>query len=114
MVLRQPGAVEARLACGQGFLELCRGAATTSLAAVPADVGEGAGGVRAGEVAGGVGGAAGAGGGAVQGEFARGSGGAAAATVFGRTPYRVDRHSAAAANGLAICWTELDEGYRLV
>ena len=27
---------------------------------------------------------------------------------------RVDRHTAAAANGMAICWAELDEGYRLV
>jgi 2-methylcitrate dehydratase PrpD len=34
--------------------------------------------------------------------------------VLGRTPVRVDRHTAAAANGMAICWSELDEGYRLV
>ena len=51
---------------------------------------------------------------AMQGELARSSGSPAAATVFGRTAVRVDRYTAAAANGLAICWTELDEGYRLV
>ena len=34
--------------------------------------------------------------------------------MLGRTPVRTDRHTAAAANGMAICWAELDEGYRLV
>jgi 2-methylcitrate dehydratase PrpD len=35
------------------------------------------------------------------------------ATVFNRGAVRVDRYSAAAANGLAATWCELDEGYRL-
>jgi 2-methylcitrate dehydratase PrpD len=35
------------------------------------------------------------------------------ATVFNRSAARVDRYSAAAANGLAATWCELDEGYRL-
>jgi 2-methylcitrate dehydratase PrpD len=38
---------------------------------------------------------------------------AAEATVFNRAAARVDRYSAAAANGLAATWCELDEGYRL-
>lgn len=114
MVLRQPGAAEARLACGQGFLELCRWAATTTLAAVPADVRQRAALVLSDDIAAIVAAATEPEVAAIQGEFALTSGSPAAATVFGRTPYRVDRHSAAAANGLAICWTELDEGYRLV
>jgi 2-methylcitrate dehydratase PrpD len=47
-------------------------------------------------------------------ELARSAGSPAAASVLGRTLLRLDRHTAAAANGLAICWTEFDEGYRLV
>jgi 2-methylcitrate dehydratase PrpD len=35
------------------------------------------------------------------------------ATVLNRGAVRVDRYSAAAANGLAATWCELDEGYRL-
>lgn len=35
------------------------------------------------------------------------------ATVFNRTAARVDRYSAALANGAAATWCELDEGYRL-
>jgi 2-methylcitrate dehydratase PrpD len=35
------------------------------------------------------------------------------ATVFNRTAPRVDRYAAAAANGTAATWCELDEGYRL-
>lgn len=35
------------------------------------------------------------------------------ATVFNRAALRVDRYSAAIANGLAATWCELDEGYRL-
>ena len=38
---------------------------------------------------------------------------AAEATVFNRAAARVDRYSAAAANGTAATWCELDEGYRL-
>jgi 2-methylcitrate dehydratase PrpD len=38
---------------------------------------------------------------------------AAEATVFNRAALRVDRYSAATANGLAATWCELDEGYRL-
>jgi 2-methylcitrate dehydratase PrpD len=38
---------------------------------------------------------------------------ASEATVFNRTAKRVDRYSAAAANGTAATWCELDEGYRL-
>lgn len=35
------------------------------------------------------------------------------ATVFNRTAARVDRYTAAVANGAAATWCELDEGYRL-
>jgi 2-methylcitrate dehydratase PrpD len=35
------------------------------------------------------------------------------ATVFNRAAPRADRHAAAAANGTAATWCELDEGYRL-
>src|SRR5690348_5062789 len=35
------------------------------------------------------------------------------ATVFNRAAQRVDRYAAAAANGTAATWFELDEGYRL-
>jgi 2-methylcitrate dehydratase PrpD len=38
---------------------------------------------------------------------------AAEATVFNRSAAPVDRYSAAAANGTAATWCELDEGYRL-
>jgi 2-methylcitrate dehydratase PrpD len=38
---------------------------------------------------------------------------AAEATVFNRARPRVDRYAAAAANGAAATWCELDEGYRL-
>jgi 2-methylcitrate dehydratase PrpD len=38
--------------------------------------------------------------------------GAAEATVFARGAARLDRASAAAANGMAITWCELDEGFR--
>jgi len=37
---------------------------------------------------------------------------AAEATVFARGAPRVDRYSAASANGMAITWCELDEGFR--
>jgi 2-methylcitrate dehydratase PrpD len=51
---------------------------------------------------------------AVQVQLAGSAGGTPEATVLGRTSVRVDRHTAAAANGVAVCWAELDEGYRLV
>ena len=35
------------------------------------------------------------------------------ATIFNRLRARVDRYAAAAANGTAATWCELDEGYRL-
>ena len=38
--------------------------------------------------------------------------GTAEATVFARGAPRVDRYSAASANGMAITWCELDEGFR--
>lgn len=39
-------------------------------------------------------------------------GGDREATVFGRRRLRGTREQAAAANGVAVCWAELDEGYR--
>jgi 2-methylcitrate dehydratase PrpD len=42
------------------------------------------------------------------------SAGAAEATVFAPGAPRLDRYSAAGANGLAAAWCELDEGYRAV
>ena len=44
--------------------------------------------------------------------FARTASGAAEATVFANGAPRLDRYSAAAANGMAITWCELDEGFR--
>jgi 2-methylcitrate dehydratase PrpD len=40
------------------------------------------------------------------------SAGAAESTVFNRRGMRLDRYSAALANGAASCWAELDSGYR--
>lgn len=40
------------------------------------------------------------------------SSGPAEATVFAQGAFRLDRATAAAANGLAVTWAELDEGYR--
>jgi 2-methylcitrate dehydratase PrpD len=51
---------------------------------------------------------------AVQTQLAGGARQSAEATVLARTPLRVDRQTAAAANGFGVCWTELDEGYRAV
>ncbi|MGH8697012.1 MAG: MmgE/PrpD family protein, partial [Burkholderiales bacterium] len=42
----------------------------------------------------------------------RTSSGAAEATVLAKGAPRVDRYSAASANGMAITWCELDEGFR--
>jgi len=50
---------------------------------------------------------------ALQAGLAR-SAGAPEATVFGAEPRRLDRYSAAAANGAAADWCELDSGYRRV
>ena len=44
--------------------------------------------------------------------FVRGATGAAEATVFARGAERLDRAAAACANGMAITWCELDEGFR--
>lgn len=45
--------------------------------------------------------------------FAASSSPAAEATVFAAGTRRLDRYAAAAANGMAIAWCELDEGFRL-
>jgi len=113
MVLTTDTAAEQRLLCGRGFSELCTWAATFPLGAVPAHVQKRACLVLADDIAAIVAAATEPEVAAVQEELAR-SAGPPAATVLGRTPVRIDRHSAAAANGMAICWTELDEGYRLV
>jgi len=44
--------------------------------------------------------------------FARTASGSAEATVFAKGAPRLDRYSAACANGMAITWCELDEGFR--
>jgi len=44
--------------------------------------------------------------------FVRTASGAAEATVFAKGAPRLDRYSAACANGMAITWCELDEGFR--
>ena len=46
--------------------------------------------------------------------FVRTASGAAEATVFAKGAPRLDRYSAACANGMAITWCELDEGFRNV
>src|SRR5262245_41191910 len=113
MVLTTGAAAEQRLICGRGFSELCTWAATIPLAAVPAHVLRRACLVLAVDIAAIVAAAMEPEVAAVQEELTRNAG-PPAATVLARTPVRVDRHNAAAANGMAICWTELDEGYRLV
>jgi 2-methylcitrate dehydratase PrpD len=44
--------------------------------------------------------------------FVRSASGTAEATVFAKGAPRLDRYSAACANGMAITWCELDEGFR--
>ena len=44
--------------------------------------------------------------------FARTASASAEATVFARGATRLDRYSAASANGMSITWCELDEGFR--
>lgn len=114
MVLSGRTAAEQRVACGQGFIELCTWAAMTSLEAVPPDVRQRACLVLADDIAAIVAAATEPEVAAVQTQLARSAGSTPVATVLGRVPFRVDRYTAAAANGMAICWTELDEGYRLV
>ena len=114
MVLSGRTAAEQRVACGQGFIELCTWAAMTSLEAVPPDVRQRACLVLADDIAAIVAAATEPEVAAVQAQLARSAGSTPVATVLGRAPFRVDRYTAAAANGMAICWTELDEGYRLV
>jgi 2-methylcitrate dehydratase PrpD len=113
MVLMTDAAAAQRLACGRGFIELSTWAATIPLAAVPQDVVKRACLVLADDIAAIVAAATEPEVAGVQDELAL-SAGSPAATVLGRAPVRVDRHTAAAANGMAICWAELDEGYRLV
>src|SRR5262245_32358581 len=106
MVLATSAAAEQRLSCGRGFIELCTWAATIPLAAVPPDVRKRACLVLSDDIAAIVAAATEPEVAAVQEELALSAGSPAAATVLGRTPVRVDRHTAAAANGMAICWTE--------
>ena len=113
MVLKERAAAEQRVACGRGFIELCTWAATTSLEAVPPDVLQRASLVLSDDIAAIVAAATEPEVVAVQAQLARSAGSIPEATVLGRTPVRADRHTAAAANGMAICWAELDEGYRL-
>src|SRR5262245_16443206 len=114
MVLMASTQAEARGACGRRFVELCTWAATTSLAAVPASVRHRASLVLSDDIAALVSAATEPEVAAIQAELARGSGAPAVATLLARPAVRVDRYTAAAGNGLAICWSELDEGYRLV
>src|SRR6185295_10399717 len=114
MVLKRVTADEQRAACGRGFIELCTWAATTSLDAVPPDVLRRACLVLSDDIAAIVAAATEPEVAAVQAQLVGTAGSAREATVLGRTASRVDRHTAAAANGIAICWAELDEGYRLV
>ncbi|HEU0060477.1 MAG TPA: MmgE/PrpD family protein [Hyphomicrobiaceae bacterium] len=113
MVLMGSAQAEARSDCGRRFVELCAWAATTSLAAVPAQARQRASLVLSDDIAAMVAAATEPEVVAIQAELVRGSG-APAATLLARTAVRVDRHTAAAGNGLAISWSELDEGYRLV
>jgi 2-methylcitrate dehydratase PrpD len=114
MVLATSAAAEQRLSSGRAFTELCTWAATIPLAAVPPDVRKRACLVLSDDMAAIVAAATEPEVAAVQKELALSAGSPATATLLGRRPVRVDRYTAAAANGVAICWTELDEGYRLV
>jgi 2-methylcitrate dehydratase PrpD len=114
MVLASRAAAEQRLSCGRAFTEPCTWAATIPLAAVPAEAGKRACLVLSDDIAAIVAAATEPEVAAVQEELALSTGNPTAATVLGCRPIRVDRYTAAAANGVAICWTELDAGYRLV
>jgi 2-methylcitrate dehydratase PrpD len=114
MVLSGRTAAEQRVTCGEGFVELCTWAAMTPLETLPPEVRQRACLVLADDIAAIVAAATEPEVAAVQAQLARSAGSTAVATVLGRAPFRVDPYTAAAANGMAICWTELDEGYRLV
>lgn len=101
-----------RIEAGEGMRALVRWAAELPAAAVPAEIAKRAALVLADDIAAMV---------AAEGEpeieaaqtrlTERAS--ASEATVFNRRTLRVDRYSAAAANGAAATWCELDEGYRV-
>src|SRR5262249_9474547 len=107
MVLRGHSVEEQRVLCGRGLGELCSWAARITPDAVPPDVFHCASLVLADDIAAIVAAATEPEVGAVQAQLARTSS-VPEATVLGRTPLRVDRYTAAAANGMAICWAELD------
>ena len=114
MVLTDSAQADAREACGRRFVELCAWAAVASLDDLPGGVRQRASLILADDIAAVVAASTEPEVAAIQTELARSSGSPAAATLLGRTALRVDRYTAAAGNGLAICWSELDEGYRLV
>ena len=113
MVLKASSAADERIACGRAFVELCAWAATIPLEGVPPQIMQRACLVLCDDIAAIVAAATELEVAAVQAQLAKTAGSAPTATILGRTPLRVDRYTAAAANGMAICWTELDEGYRL-
>ena len=114
MVLTDSAQADAREACGRQFVELCAWAATASLDDLPGQVRQRASLILADDIAAIVAAASEPEVAAIQTELARSSGTPAVASLLGRTALRVDRYTAAAGNGLAICWSELDEGYRFV
>ncbi len=114
MVLSPGSSTTHRQASATAFAELCNWAATTSLEAVPETVRQRASLVLADDLAAIVAAATEPEVEAVQAQLVRSAGAAREATIWGRRPVRADRYTAAAANGIAICWTELDEGYRLI
>lgn len=114
MVLKERTGAGQREACGRGFVELCAWAAATPPDAVPPDVLKRASLILEDDIAAIVAAATEPEVVAVHAQLAGSAGSAREATVLGRTPLRVDRYTAAAANGMAICWAELDEGYRFV
>jgi 2-methylcitrate dehydratase PrpD len=114
MVLNAATSDALRNASADGFVALCTWAATTPLTAVPDAVLQRASLVLADNMAAIIAAATEPEVEAVQAQLARTTGASREATIFGRVPARVDPYTAAAANGMAICWTELDEGYRLV
>jgi 2-methylcitrate dehydratase PrpD len=113
MVLNTTSSDTQRKASAEGFVKLCTWAAITPLTAVPGAVLQRASLVLADDMAAIIAAAVEPEVEAVQAQLAKTTS-AREATIFGRAPVRVDRYTAAAANGMAICWTELDEGYRLV
>jgi 2-methylcitrate dehydratase PrpD len=114
MVLSRPDDVDERAASGRGFLALAHWAGEARLDALPDDVMRRAALVLADDIAAIVASAAEPEVEAGQSLLARSAGSAAESTILGISARRVDRYTAAAANGLAACWAELDEGYRVV